>query len=232
MRSRLILAVISAVVLTVSLGVHTAIAGTRKFTSTLSGSFVTVPLDLDNDSCTTVSGITICTDLSSYGNYAGNDTGGGIVAGPFTGQNVGEFSPVAGTGCLIDPTHIQSCTLGTSTDACEYVGEGGSFVNRKSATPSSPPPRGDLAQNLAQNPNGDLEFGFFNPGGTACVDFSSFPFKFFISGSGVITGGTGKLAGITGSFSGTQTGQDLSVDGQGHDFGWFTATTSGTVTTP
>ncbi|HLW71166.1 MAG TPA: hypothetical protein VKS22_11160 [Candidatus Binataceae bacterium] len=115
----------------------------------------------------------MCSDLSDYSNDAGTTTGG-LVSGAFTEPGVTEVIAVAGSGCLINNS-IQSCTLVTSTNACEYAFVGGSFTTRDSTT-------------------GDLLFGFFNPGGSVCVDFSAFPFNFSFIESGTISGGTGKSA--------------------------------------
>jgi hypothetical protein len=206
--------VVSIIILALSSAPETASASGKavKFTATDSGSFVTVPLDLDNDHCVTMSGVTLCSDLSASETRAGKTTGGGSLSGPFTHQGVDEVVAVAGSGCLIDPTGIKSCTLGTTTDACEFTSAGGSYVNR--------------------NSQGDLVFGFYSPGGSACIDFSSAPSNFSHSFSGTITGGTGKLSGVTGTFSGTRTGQIMSSDMQGHLFGWTKGAYTGTATLP
>jgi len=211
MRSREIPATTSAMLLTLLILTSGAYAKSKSgtFSGTYSGSFATIPLDIDNEGCTTVSGITTCTDLSTETNAAG--TSKGILKGSFTHQAVFEAIPVAGSGCLIDSS-VQSCTLGASTDACEATFVGGSFVNRDS--------------------DGDLTFGFATPGGSLCIDFSSPPFNFSETINWSITGGTGKLTGVTGTFSATGTGQFLSIDMQGHDFGWFTETRTGSATLP
>ena len=180
------------------------------FTGISSGSFATLPLDIDDDSCLFNGSTYTCTDLSTEGSGIGTSTG--ILKGSGTGQSVVEQVPVVGTGCLIDPSGIQSCTLGASTDACEYTYVGGSYVNRDN--------------------KGDLVFGFINAGGSNCVDFSSFPPKFSASSSGTINGGTGKYAGSTGTFTARTTGQILSEDLQGHAFGWFIQATAGIATIP
>jgi hypothetical protein len=54
-----------------------------EFRGSDSGTVVSVPLDIDADSCTTTVGVTTCTDLSAYGNTAGKQSGG-IEAGEFT----------------------------------------------------------------------------------------------------------------------------------------------------
>jgi hypothetical protein len=208
MRSRPTLTISLAVLGTLCLGAQkTAAAKSKSFTSSFSGSIVSVPLDVDNDSCTS-SPPFVCTDLSAYSNYAGKITGGVSFSGPFTGQATTEDTPVAGTGCSINPSQ-KSCTLGSATDACEFAFEGGNFVNQKSST-------------------GDLVFGALVPSGsTVCVDFASG--KFSTTRNWNITGGTGKFAGITGTFSDTTTGQILNIDSQGHHFAWITGSSKGTT---
>jgi hypothetical protein len=72
--------------------------------------------------------------------------------------------------------------------------------------------------------------------GTGCVDFSSGtpPFPIFGSESGVFTGGTGKYAGATGSFTLTENGALLAVPAlSGAGFGFFEAdqrSVTGTLT--
>src|SRR6516165_10359451 len=46
-------------------------AATNTFTTSFSGTIVSVALDIDNDSCTSTSP-SLCTDLSGYSNYSGN----------------------------------------------------------------------------------------------------------------------------------------------------------------
>jgi hypothetical protein len=76
---------------------------------------------------------------------------------------------------------------------------------------------------------------------TTCIDFSSgtAPFPFVGSSSAVITGGTGKYAGATGTTTGSVTGVILSLPGGvsgtgpgGGVFQAFQASSSGTLTTP
>jgi hypothetical protein len=214
MRGRLTFSTILMMVLALSLGVYEAGAKTSKsksFSGTDSGTGVTVPLDIDNDSCTTTAPF-VCTDLSSYANVAGVSKGG-FRPGSFTRQGVSEITGVPGTGCLIDPTTIKSCTLGASTNACEFTFEGGSYASRDDKT-------------------GDLLFGFVTPGGSECIDFSTTPFNFSGSADVTITGGTGKLAGVTGTLTDTFSGQEMSSDSQGHGFSWFTESFTGTETRP
>jgi hypothetical protein len=201
-------------ILTTGLCEADSAAKSKSFTVSVSGTLVTVPLDVDSDSCGSTAPF-VCTDLSGYTNYSGKVTGGGSVAGPFTGQSVGEIAPVAGTGCSINPTGQKACTVGAATDACAYTYEGGSFANQKSAT-------------------GDLFFGSITPGGSECINFDSsgsfaLPYPVVATINGTIAGGTGKLTGTTGTFTETVSGQILSIDLQGHDFGWFTATIKGTT---
>jgi hypothetical protein len=216
MRCRFGLATIFAIGITVTLGLGIAEAAKSKsFTSSFSGTAVSVPLDIDNDSCTGPP--FVCTDFSTLNNYSGKVTGGGKFAGPFTGQTVVELLPVAGSGCSLNPTGQKSCTLGTAKDACEYTFVAGSFVNQKSAT-------------------GDLVYGAVTSlGSSECVDYNSaggfaLPYPFSATVNGTLTGGTGKLTGSTGTYTNTTTGQILSIDLQGHVFGWTTTTSM--VTTP
>src|SRR5262249_48192520 len=46
------------------------------FKGSFSGTAVNVPFDLDADSCTTIRGATICTDLSAFATVAGKQSGG------------------------------------------------------------------------------------------------------------------------------------------------------------
>ena len=163
--------------------------------------------------------MTICADLSSLGTFAGKQSGG-IEAGELTGQSVNETEPVPGTGCLIAPAAIQSCTIGSVTNACEYQSVGGTVAARFSST-------------------GDIETAK-RISGTVCVDFSSgtgtlppkLPFNFIVSSSFAITGGSGRFAGATGTITENDTGQLLSTDLQGHDFGWAQGSFTGTINKP
>ena len=80
---------------------------------------------------------------------------------------------------------------------------------------------------------GDLLF-FKSTSGTACQDFSTFPtppFPFTFTETGVVTGGTGKYSGATGTFTVNVKGAFLSLDATGvRGFGWFTDTAVTTVT--
>jgi hypothetical protein len=201
--------------MTVPLVIRRADAVTKTFSSTLWGTLVTVPLDVDNLSCSDVDGVELCPALSEYGNYNGR-TSGGIPNSIYsiTGQSVLEASPIIGHGCLIDPG-IQSCTLNGVTDACEYVVAGGSYATQQSNVGTA-----------------NIFYGFFNsnPVGTFCVDYSAFPSNFSGTFSGNILGGTGVFAGNTGTFTETITGRYTSVDLQGHNFGWFSGSASGSMT--
>jgi len=163
----------------------------------------------------------ICTDLSGLGTFAGKQSGG-IEAGEFTGQGVNAAEPVPGTGCLFAPTTIQSCTIGSVTNACEFR-----FV-----------PGGTLAFRFSST--GDIET-LKRISGTQCVDVSGgtgtlppkLPFNVITSASLAITGGSGKFAGATGTLTETQTaGQILSIDLQDHSFGWFQISYTGTINKP
>lgn len=203
-----------AIVTTFTLTLDRANASTS-FTGSSAGTFVSVPLDLDNDSCTSVSGVTVCSDLSGYNTGFGTITSTGAINGSYSGQSVDEAAPVAGTGCSINPTGQQSCTLGAATDACAYSWEAGSGVAQKSGTTS-------------------LLIASVTPGGSLCINFNSaggfaLPYNYSNKLTVKITGATGTLKGITGSFTQTTTGQILGNDLQGHEFGWFSATQSGTT---
>jgi hypothetical protein len=82
---------------------------------------------------------------------------------------------------------------------------------------------------------GDLLF-FKETSATACQDFSTFPtppFPFFDTETGVITGGTGKYFGATGTFTAAAKGATLSADATGaRIFGWFENKVVTTVTVP
>jgi hypothetical protein len=193
-------------------------ANSLKFKGTFSGSGPSVPLDTDVDSCTTTGGVTVCTDLSGITSGAGMQSGG-IEAGDFTFQIVGETDAVAGTGCLLAPTAIQSCTLGSVTNACEYQYMGGSKATRFSST-------GDILASTLTS-------------GTSCIDFSNgtgttIQLPFDVTGSQTfnLTGGSGKFASATGTSTSNFTGQILSADFQGHAFAWVQGSDEGTVVKP
>jgi len=213
MRYKVSLAVIFAFGVTVMLGLRIAEAKSfaKSFTSSFSGSAVTVPLDLDdNNSCGGPP--FVCTDLSTLNTYSGKVTGGGNLAGSFTGQSIVELDSAGGTGCSINPGQ-GSCTLGTATDACLYTVVG-SFANQQSAT-------------------GDLTFGTIDlHGSSECIDFNSaggfaLPYPFSATIVGRIQGGTGKLANTLFRFTNTTSGQILRSDLQGHGFAWETTTSMG-----
>jgi hypothetical protein len=192
-------------------------AGTKKFKATTSGTGLSVPIDLDSDSCfTAANGATVCTDTSQYDVFAGTKSPGG----GFAGQNVVEVDGVPGSGCNILGTivpGIASCTLaGSSEQGCELEVVGGSEVQR-------------------DNSSGDLLFLTFTPGtsSTVCLDLSSGPpFNSSISTTQTITGGTGKNAGATGTVTGIGHGQVLTVDAAFHGLSWFVSNSTGTITTP
>ena len=201
---------ISAVAILLSLASQRVEAADNEFTSTFSGTFVTTAFDLDGDSCAGTP--PVCTDLSFLDTIAGK-TSGGIGGGQFTGQSVVELQPVPGTGCAFALNTIQSCTLGAVTNACEFRSVGvGSKADRYSST-------------------GDILTGIVPPGGeTLCFDSSTG--NHAGSASGTITGGSGKFAGVTGTFTESFSGKTLSSDPQGHSFGWFQAELTGTVIKP
>ena len=207
MRTIRITLLISAVAILLSLASQRVGAAGNEFKSTFSGTFVTTAFDLDSDSCAGTP--PVCTDLSFVDTIAGKTSGGG----QFTGQSVVELDPVSGTGCAFAPTAIKSCTLGTVTNACEFQSVGvGSEADRYSST-------------------GDILTGIIPPGGeTLCFDSSTG--NHAGSATGSITGGSGKFAGVTGTFTESFNGKTLSSDPQGHSFGWFQAQLTGTVTGP
>ena len=100
---------------------------------------------------------------------------------------------------------------------------------------------------LVTCPAGNLEFpllgghGFLRSGrtgslifleytsGTSCVDPTTDTSSF--SGEGIITGGTGRFEGATGSFEANSTGTTLVSDPAGHEFGSQTGEITGTVIT-
>jgi hypothetical protein len=142
--------------LTTLLACGVAYAGTKQQTGTVSGTAIDVPIDPDSDSCFPApNGATVCTDYSSYGNFAGKITGGS----DFTGQDNNEHDPVAGTGCNIGGNvvpGIASCTLaGGNEQGCafESVSE---------------------AQVVRDNSSGDLLF-LTGSAFTLCTDLSSGP---------------------------------------------------------
>jgi hypothetical protein len=185
----------------------------QKFTSSISGTIVNIPLDLDADSCTTSGGVTVCTDFSSY--FTSSAKGTGAAGGDSTGQAVEEYDPVSGSGCtfLGSSLPIASCTLtGTSETGCEFKSVASAIVSRDSAT-------GDLL--------------FETESTTVCEDLSSGPpFNSTAAANGTITGGTGKFSGATGTFTSVAHGQTLVSDPAGHGFTWFEGSSTGTITTP
>jgi hypothetical protein len=189
-----------------------AYAHTTSFTCHASGTAVSVPVDIDSDSCFTAeNGATVCTDTSGYGNFGFKCSPGGRG----TGTNVFEFKPVSGSGCNILGTAepIASCTLANSSEAgCEFQSVvGGAEVDRNDNT-------------------GDLTFATANI--TLCLDLSSGPpFNFTASANDTITGGTGANTGATGSATAQVDGQILIDDLAGHAYSWSEGTSTGTITT-
>jgi hypothetical protein len=190
-----------------------AYAGTQKFTLTSSGTNVSIPLDPDADSCTTIGGVTFCTDFSLHFDFSVKGTG--ALGGDSTVQGVEEYDPVSGSGCTImgAPAPIAGCTLaGSSEKGCEFKSVGSAIVIRDSAT-------GDLL--------------FETESTTVCDDLSSGPpNNATAAANGKITGGTGKLSGATGTFNSVAHGQELVSDPAGHGFSWVEGSSSGTITTP
>jgi hypothetical protein len=191
---------------------------TTTFKGTSSGTGTQIPIDLDSDSCTTSGGVTSCTDFS--GLFAGGGkTSGGLGSGRFTSSALLEDDAVPGSGCMFGPfpLPVHSCTIGAVTSGCEYQEVAANFVDRDNAT-------------------GDLEIFQLaaSPVGTLCIDFSSGvpPFNFAGTQYFKIVGGTGKFAGVTGTWTGTGFGQILSVDAAGHGLAWFSQTFTGTETKP
>jgi hypothetical protein len=87
---------------------------------------------------------------------------------------------------------------------------------------------------LRFEPTGDLLYNH-DTSRTTCIDFSSGspPFPFVGSSSGVITGGTGKYAGASGSHTVSSSGVVLSLPSAGFGaFGAFSGTVTGTMTIP
>ena len=187
-------------------------AGTKVENCTGSGSAVSIPVDMDSDSCFTAStGATVCTDSSGYGNLSGECSPGGR----FTAQGLVEWDPVPGSGCNIAGTTvpIASCTLaGSSEQGCEFQLVGASDVRRDTVS-------------------GDLTFFTFSTDSRLCADLSSGPpFNFTSSYKGTITGGTGKNAGASGTLTGGDHGQLLTFDAAGHGLSWAESTFTDTIT--
>jgi hypothetical protein len=133
-------------------------------------------------------------DLSSPASYS--NAAGNSDAGKFTLQAVLEFAS-KGTPCTV-PGRPANAGL-----EFKLAGEDGV---------------------LRFTESGDLLF-FKGTESTLCEDFSTFPtppFAFFDTETGVVTGGTGKYSGATGTFTATAKGATLSVDATaGRIFGWF-----------
>jgi hypothetical protein len=199
--------------LALALGSGRAEAETKHVKCTTTGTFVDIPIDLDSDSCfAAANGATVCTDYSTYSNYSTICAPGGRM----TGQDIGEYVPVAGSGCNIGGSvvpGIASCTLADSNEqGCAFQSVGAHSVFRDNST-------------------GDLLFATYSQ--TVCQDLSSGPpFNFTSSLEATVTGGTGKNAGATGTYSASGHGQTLTLDAAFHGFGWFEDNWTGTFTTP
>ena len=189
-------------------------AGTKVENCTGSGSAVSIPVDMDNDSCFTAStGATVCTGSSGYANLSGECSPGGR----FTAQGLVEWDPVPGSGCNIAGTTvpgIATCTMaGSSEQGCELQLVGASAVSRDTVS-------------------GDLTFLSYSTDSRLCVDLSSGPpFDFISSYKATITGGTGKNAGASGTLMGGDHGQLLTFDAAGHGLSWAESTFTETITT-
>jgi hypothetical protein len=135
-------------------------------------------------------------DLSTPANYI-NSAGTGDV-GQFTSQAVNEYTP---------DLNMKTCTVpgGVANAATEFTLVQDVGLDRFTET-------------------GDLLF-FKSTSGTACQDFSTFPtppFPFTFTETGVITGGTGKYSGATGTYTAKGKGAELSLDATAvRGFGWF-----------
>ena len=125
----------------------------------------------------------------------------------------------------------------TSQGANEYTPD----LNMKTCTVPGGTPNAGTEYKLVQDvdvsrfENGDLLF-LKSTSGTACQDFSTFPsppFPFTFTETGIVTGGTGKFSGATGTYTGTGNGATLFLDATGERvFGWFKSTFVTTVTVP
>jgi hypothetical protein len=136
---------------------------------------------------------------SSVATYSGKGT-----FGQFSGQGVSEFAPHPGTGCKIAPTTQAACTLNGVSDACQYDSEGGVSANTYQGT-------------------GDVQT-FKRASGSICIDFSNGePYSTDGTVVDMITGGTGRFAGKTGSITTHVWGQMLSMDSAGNGFSWYRA---------
>ena len=142
-------------------------------------------------------------DLSTPAGYI---NGEGISnAGKFTNQAVTEFAPDG-----------HSCTVpgGGASTGTEFTLVGDAAVFRFTAT-------------------GDLLF-LKETSGTECADFSTFPtppFPVIATTTGIVTGGTGKYSGATGTVTFDVKGAFLSLDATGQrGFGWLEYTAVMTVT--
>ena len=134
-----------------------------------SGSFQTVPLDLDSDNTS---------DLSGFGIDSGKNS-----LGPYTDQTVSETDPeLNGTGCSGPPpfdTHGVSCTFPDGRAGCKFAGVGGADVFRF-------------------DDSGDLLFAN-NELGPACLNFSnglmiSTGSGAITGGTGKLSGATGTIS--------------------------------------
>ena len=206
---------LSAIVVGIALLVLTqsdAAAKNYAIASTTSGSSAQVSIDLDGNNCVTANGLFICPADSALSTDGGNASKG-PETGPFTAQDVSEAIPASGTGCSYNPGSIQSCTIGSATDGCLFNYVGGSGVTRNTAS-------------------GDLSFASLTSG-TLCINVNgALPWNFAGQEVWTITGGTGKVSGISGSFTSTFTGQVLQNDPAGHGMSWFASSNTGNAAVP
>jgi hypothetical protein len=144
-------------------------------------------------------------DLSTPANYVNGEGKGD--AGQFTSQGVNEYTP---------DLNMKTCTVpgGVANAATEFTLVQDVGIDRFTET-------------------GDLLF-FKSTSGTACQDFSTFPtppFPFTFTETGVITGGTGKYSGATGTYMAKGKGATLSLDATAvRGFGWFKNSSATTIT--
>jgi hypothetical protein len=204
---RYVLGFAIAVALTVMFSVSSAEAKTFNVKGSSSGTSTAVPIDISGASCAVVNLVEVCTATSSLAIYAGKSSGSPF-SGPLTGQSVSQTLPVAGAGCSFAPTTIAACTIGSNTAGCSYSYVGGAGANRLSSS-------------------GDL-FAFIITGGSLCLDGNTFAFEGTQTTVGA--GGSGKAAGTTATGTSTFSGQILTGDPAGNDFGWFTSSFTGTIT--
>jgi hypothetical protein len=179
---------------------------TVKISGSLSGSSITVPFDLDNDSSTG-------TGNSVESTAAGDQN----VGGEFTSQSVTEGDPKPGTGCSMASTKQAGCNIDGVTNGCLYNLVGGVGTLRFNSN-------GDISSFQV---TGGTECIDFN----SSKGFAP-PFNFTITEDIGYTGGSGEFVGATGSGTFTGSGRILAADEAGHAFSWFQATYTATMIMP